>query len=505
MIENAQGADAAAVMTPPVLPIKERTFQANGETWEHITTASGVNIDAAFNQAAPAAFANSLAWLATQHTGFELPDDHERGLRGDNTLVGRVDTASSRAVTSRAVGSGLTPQAALAGKFAYLAQSGVSSRLTHKYVGSLRGPSGSTSADFTSSGITAKNEGAAVTFTWICDQIMLNEDVEIVYEWTSAGQRGAHMVRVFGCGRMLGLPYLYVLDDVNQTSTDPEDRMGERTTRWWVTETGGALALDNDRPIVAAIAESLTDELKLTAGGSPITFRKAVTNGASFAVNSLAGAAFGTAFGFFPNVNAQPAANATRTASSSRGALATEMLNTRLLLNGQPIPLYSVSATQINFQVPPNAPIGPATLIVEQGDLRSALTMIDIQAVAPGIILIGADRGAIQNQDFSLHTPQNPAKPGGALVLYVTGLGATDVPLTAGEPTPAVLVKATGTVTATIGGQPAEVFFAGMTAGFVGLGQVNVFIPQLAPGEYPLKIAVSGKESNTVLVNIVAP
>ena len=175
---------------------------------------------------------------------------------------------------------------------------------------------------------------------------------------------------------------------------------------------------------------------------------------------------------------------------------------TEVLLNGEPIPLYLVSPGQINFQIPTDFPLGQATLQVKQGDRLSAAITIDVQATAPGIFLIGENRGAIQNQDFSLHTAQNPAKAGQVLIVYMTGLGEKDTLVPSGEESPQALVRAVADVTATIGGMDAPVGFAGLTPGFVGLEQVNLTIPDLPPGEYPLVITAGGAASNMVLVNI---
>ena len=63
-------------------------------------------------------------------------------------------------------------------------------------------------------------------------------------------------------------------------------------------------------------------------------------------------------------------------------------------------------------------------------------------------------------------------------VAYVTGLGAVTPPVPTGAAAPDdVLSYANATVTATIGGVPADVLFAGLAPKFIGLGQVNVLIP----------------------------
>ena len=54
-------------------------------------------------------------------------------------------------------------------------------------------------------------------------------------------------------------------------------------------------------------------------------------------------------------------------------------------------------------------------------------------------------------------------------------------------------------MTATIGGQPAQVQFAGLAPSYVGLYQVNVQIPSgLPPGTATLVLSAGGVPSNTV-------
>ncbi|MGC9949161.1 MAG: hypothetical protein ABSF64_22570 [Bryobacteraceae bacterium] len=59
------------------------------------------------------------------------------------------------------------------------------------------------------------------------------------------------------------------------------------------------------------------------------------------------------------------------------------------------------------------------------------------------------------------------------------------------------LSKVTATATAAIVGQSAEVLFAGLAPGYVGVGQVDVVVPSGLPaGEHMLVIAIGGVSSN---------
>ena len=91
------------------------------------------------------------------------------------------------------------------------------------------------------------------------------------------------------------------------------------------------------------------------------------------------------------------------------------------------------------------------------------------------------------------------------IVCYVTGLGAVDPPVPTGQSAPLdVLSRATALVSATIGDAPATVDFAGLAPTFVGLGQINVTVPDGAASgaAIPLIIEVAGQNSQTATISI---
>jgi uncharacterized protein (TIGR03437 family) len=64
------------------------------------------------------------------------------------------------------------------------------------------------------------------------------------------------------------------------------------------------------------------------------------------------------------------------------------------------------------------------------------------------------------------------------------------------------LATATLAASASIGGINAPIYFLGLAPGYAGLAQANIGVPQLAPGDYPLSIAVDGQASTPAMVSI---
>ena len=170
-------------------------------------------------------------------------------------------------------------------------------------------------------------------------------------------------------------------------------------------------------------------------------------------------------------------------------------------VNGETAPLFYAGPNQVNLQIPFDAS-GAAAITLSAGTTQTGTTSIPVHPTAPGIFLLGQGQAAAENQDFSINGPGNGAAVGSIIALYATGLGAVNPAVGAGVQASGSLSRVTAPVTATIGGQPANVAFAGLAPGFAGLYQVNLVIPQLPPGTYPVQITAGGVASNTATITV---
>ncbi len=221
-------------------------------------------------------------------------------------------------------------------------------------------------------------------------------------------------------------------------------------------------------------------------------------NGASFAGAAIAPGSIASAFG---------SALTTDAGNATAVPLPATLGQTQLLVNGSTVPLFYVSPSQINFQMPFVAS-GPATIQVTSAGVAGPLGIVSIAAGAPGIFSIassGAGQGAVLNQDSSPNSAANPAAQGSVVQIYCTGLGAVSPALDAGSPglTSSPYNLTTVLPTVTIGNMNAAVQFSAVAPGFVGLYQVNAQVPMGVSGSaVTLQITSSGQASNTVTIAV---
>jgi uncharacterized protein (TIGR03437 family) len=199
--------------------------------------------------------------------------------------------------------------------------------------------------------------------------------------------------------------------------------------------------------------DAASAQLRLAAEAAPsvaLTFNRgtavpviaAVVNAATFAAG-IAPGSIATIFG----ANLDPAA--------------------KVAINGSPVQIFYASATQINFFVPLETPLGTATI-------ASGAAQLDVPIVSEqaGIFAIVPHPGYIE--------------------IYATGLGAT-------QPSNGLAIT-TQTPVIFFGTTPARPMFSGLAPGFLGLYQVNVAVPAGASGIVPVVLSIGKSVSNSVQV-----
>jgi uncharacterized protein (TIGR03437 family) len=200
---------------------------------------------------------------------------------------------------------------------------------------------------------------------------------------------------------------------------------------------------------------------------------------------------------------------ASGTFSAGNLPLPTSLGNTSITVAGVPAPIYYVSPTQINFQVPFEAPItGSVPVVVSQSNVASSAQTVTMAEYAPGIF--GYARTATVTDPIVIHyatnalvTPDNPASAGEVLVIYATGAGTFDNPPTDGAGAPGgPLANTKITASVTVGGSAAQVLFSGLTPGLVGLLQINIHLPAALPAGSTVPLVLQFGSSATQPANL---
>ena len=193
--------------------------------------------------------------------------------------------------------------------------------------------------------------------------------------------------------------------------------------------------------------------------------------------------------------------------------LPNELDGTWAMIGAETVPLLAVVSTQINAMLPFDLVVDTSVpIVVIRNNAISAPQPVGMVSSQPGVFS-QSETGAGIGIVVIVHPDGSQAEAGGgnaatagdAVVIYCTGLGDATPRAVAGFPVPpSPLSWANDTVTATIGGVNASVFFAGLSPGFTGLYQVNAMVPSgIAPNpQAPLVLSQGGRTSATVTIPV---
>jgi len=179
-------------------------------------------------------------------------------------------------------------------------------------------------------------------------------------------------------------------------------------------------------------------------------------------------------------------------------------------VNGKPAFIYYISPTQININTPEDTATGPVAIQV-RGPLGASNTVTVPRArlsptlqTVPQFLVGGKQYVVALTPDFSTFIGRpgllqgvnfTPAKPGDNIAIYALGCGPTSPPTQAG-----IVAAQASALTLPfrlrIGGQVANVTFAGLVGGTIGLYQFNAVVPAVPSGDQPIDLEVDGVPNN---------
>jgi uncharacterized protein (TIGR03437 family) len=179
-----------------------------------------------------------------------------------------------------------------------------------------------------------------------------------------------------------------------------------------------------------------------------------------------------------------------------------------LMLGSRLLPLFFVSPSQMNFQLPADVPPGPATLtVVAEGAANVTATFTVVQD-APGLfqqIVNGQSFALAFHADGTLVTQTSLAQIGELLTVYGTGFGPTNPARPEGFVVPASpIYTAVDPVTVSAGSGTLTPSATFALAGSVGVDAVQFTLtdPTLSGTNAALSITINGQQSNTVLLPV---
>lgn len=188
------------------------------------------------------------------------------------------------------------------------------------------------------------------------------------------------------------------------------------------------------------------------------------------------------------------------TARAYEGPLPRNLAAVEVWVGDRAAPLWYVSPEQINLQVPYEAS-PETTLLVRRAGFAGPAWPLGVEPAAPAIFSVNGAPAITHAGTPRLVTPEDPARPGEAVSIWLTGLGALREPLESGLAAERP-IWAAAAVRVLFNEEPAEPLYAGAAIGFAGLNQINVEVPRGLTGTVRLQIDAGGARSEPVSLSV---
>ena len=238
------------------------------------------------------------------------------------------------------------------------------------------------------------------------------------------------------------------------------------------------------------------------------------TAGPATAVNgvtSMASGNSGTSPGSWIAINGTSLSNTTRTWTSdeSSAKLPTSLDGVTVQVDGKAAYVQSVSPTRVVALTPSDSFTGLAGITVNNNGAASQSVNATMTATAPSLLVASDQRYLLTSHgdnplasrldDIPSTTPPAPtsAYAGEVISFFGAGFGPVDPAMTDGV-LQAAAAKITTAFTLTVGGEPAQVSFAGLAPGFAGVYQFKTTIPSdLANGDQAVVIQMGNQSTQS--------
>ncbi|MGP0075906.1 MAG: BACON domain-containing protein [Bryobacteraceae bacterium] len=241
--------------------------------------------------------------------------------------------------------------------------------------------------------------------------------------------------------------------------------------------------------------EEISVPVTITVMGLPVSV-SAITSAADFSQGPISPGEIVVIWG-----NGMGPANLTPYAPGQAGRVPIIDAGTTVTFDNYPAPIIYSSAGAVCALVPYEvAGQSSASVVVSYGGSASPAFTQQLAPTAPHFFTktdTPAGQIAGFNSDYTLNSASNPAPAGSIVVLYATGEGVVSPPGIDGTLVGSNLTQPLANVSAMVGGQAADVIYAGGSPGSVeGLFQINLRIPGgTASGSAPVSLQIGANSS----------